>query len=92
LLRLILPALLFSALIHDLDHPGVPNATLVSEKTTLASNYNNQSVAEQFSIDLGWGLWMRDEYKELRAAVCGDQDGLSRFRQLVVNVSVHGYP
>lgn len=88
MLRLVSTALIFAALIHDLDHPGVPNSTLVFEKTPLAAQYGNKSVAEQNSIDLGWDLWMRDEYKDLRAAICADQKGVVRFRQLVVNVSV----
>ena len=38
-------ACVFSALIHDLDHPGVPNAQLVKEGTDLAVAYNQQSIA-----------------------------------------------
>ena len=45
-------ACVFSALIHDVDHTGVPNTTLVSEQTGLASKYTNRSVAEQNSVDL----------------------------------------
>jgi 3'5'-cyclic nucleotide phosphodiesterase len=40
-------AVVFAALIHDLDHPGVPNATLAQEKTRLARVYNNRSISEQ---------------------------------------------
>jgi hypothetical protein len=40
-------AVVFSAIIHDVDHPGVPNAQLVKEKSMLAQSYNNASVAEQ---------------------------------------------
>jgi hypothetical protein len=38
-----------SALIHDLDHQGIPNMVLVQEKSPLALQYNNKSVAEQNS-------------------------------------------
>ena len=38
------------ALIHDVDHTGLPNSVLVAEKTPLATTYNNRSVAEQNSI------------------------------------------
>ena len=41
-----------SALIHDADHAGVPNAALVKEGTQVAKQYNNKSVAEQNSVDL----------------------------------------
>ena len=47
-----------SALIHDADHAGVPNAALVKEGTQVAKQYNNKSVAEQNSVDLAVrGAW-----------------------------------
>jgi 3'5'-cyclic nucleotide phosphodiesterase len=55
-------AVVFAALIHDLDHPGVPNATLAQEKTRLARIYNNRSISEQVctSVALGDGMaWNR---------------------------------
>ena len=44
-------AVVFSAVIHDADHPGVPNAQLVKEKTRNAQFYK-KSRAEQNSVDL----------------------------------------
>lgn len=44
-------AVTLSALIHDVDHSGVPNAQLVKEHTSLAAAYNNKSVAEQNSVE-----------------------------------------
>eukprot|EP00980_Cylindrotheca_fusiformis_P017838 scaffold5650_cov121-Cylindrotheca_fusiformis.AAC.6 len=41
-------AVVFSAIIHDVDHPGVPNAQLVKENTRCAQIYK-KSVAEQKS-------------------------------------------
>lgn len=76
----------FSALIHDLDHEGVPNFTLVNENSPLAEKYKGKSVAEQNSVDLAWGLLMNDDYKNLRSCVCGDAEEFARFRQLVINV------
>jgi 3'5'-cyclic nucleotide phosphodiesterase len=38
-----------AALIHDVDHQGIPNFVLVQEKSPLAAKYNNKSVAEQNS-------------------------------------------
>jgi class 3 adenylate cyclase len=78
-------AVAFSALIHDADHPGIPNAVLVKEKTPLAIRYNNKSVAEQNSVDLAWKLLMSDDYKDLRACLCPSEPELMHFRQLVVN-------
>ncbi len=37
-------AVVFSALIHDVDHQGVPNTQLVKENTSVANVYKNKSV------------------------------------------------
>ena len=78
-------ACVFSALIHDVDHAGVPNTQLVNENIKLAQRYDAKSVAEQNSIDLAWELLMKDEYNELRNAICATNSEFTRFRQLVVN-------
>ena len=78
-------ACVLSALIHDADHPGVPNATLVKEGTDVAKHYNNKSVAEQNSVDLCWNLLMDSDYTDLRNAIYETDSELKRFRQLVVN-------
>jgi len=77
-------AVVFSAIIHDVDHPGVPNVQLVKEKTRNAQIYR-KSVAEQNSVDLAWEMLMQDEYRELRACIYQTEEDLKRFRQLVVN-------
>lgn len=76
----------FSALIHDVDHQGVPNSVLVKEESPLAAKYNAKSVAEQNSVDLAWSLLVSDEYEKLRKCICGTEQEFRRFRQLVVNV------
>ena len=78
-------ACVFSALIHDVDHPGVPNTQLVKEDTHLARKYCNKSIAEQNSVDLAWGILMSDDYMDLRNTICACEDEYRRFRQLVVN-------
>ncbi|KAL3929007.1 MAG: hypothetical protein SGBAC_012399 [Bacillariaceae sp.] len=77
-------AVVFSAIIHDVDHPGVPNTQLVKENTRNAQIYR-KSVAEQNSVDLAWEMLMQDEYHELRACIYQTEEDLKRFRQLVVN-------
>ena len=62
-------ACVFSALIHDLDHSGVPNAQLAKENSELSNMYNNKSIAEQNSVDLAWQVLMSDNYKELRTKI-----------------------
>jgi len=76
---------LFSALIHDVDHSGVPNSQLVKENTTTATRYKSRSVAEQHSIAVAWSLLMQPCYKELRECIYRTQAEFDRFRQLVVN-------
>ena len=36
-------AVVLAALIHDVDHPGVPNTQLVKEETEMAKRYKNKS-------------------------------------------------
>jgi 3'5'-cyclic nucleotide phosphodiesterase len=78
-------ACVFSALIHDVDHSGVPNTQLVTENIELADLYNGKSVAEQNSIDLAWKLLMKDDYMELRRTIFHTKSEVVRFRQLLVN-------
>jgi len=78
-------AVVFSALLHDVDHLGVPNSQLIKEGIDIAALYNNKSVAEQNSIDLAWALLMLDRFEVLRRAIYTTKAELKRFRQLVVN-------
>jgi hypothetical protein len=78
-------ACVFSAMIHDVNHPGVPNAVLVKEEAEIAKIYKNKSVAEQNSVDIAWNMLMEPRYEELRKCIYSTQEELDRFRQLVVN-------
>ena len=78
-------ACVFSALIHDADHPGVPNSQLVKEGTEMAKTYEGKSVAEQNSINLAWNILLEEKYHELRKSICRTQCEATRFRQLVIN-------
>ena len=80
-------AVVFSALIHDVDHTGVPNATLVQENAKIAELYKQKSVAEQNSVDLAWDMLMDPKYSALQNVIYTNSSELERFRQLVVNVS-----
>ena len=75
----------FSALIHDVDHSGVPNVTLIKENPELAEIYRSQSVAEQNSVDLAWSLLEQPKYTDLRNCIYATDAELVRFRQLVIN-------
>jgi len=78
-------ACVFSALIHDVDHTGVPNAQLVKENSPIAALYKGKSVAEQNSFDISWDLLMEPAYKNLRRTIYCTASEFKRFRQLVVN-------
>jgi 3'5'-cyclic nucleotide phosphodiesterase len=79
-------AIVFSALIHDVDHPGVSNAQLVVEQDALSSTYNGRSVAEQNSIDVAWNVLMQPEYEDLQSCIFATPSEYARFRQIVVNI------
>jgi class 3 adenylate cyclase len=74
-------AVVFSALIHDVDHTGLPNARLVTERAPVAVMYDSKSVAEKNSIAIAWEFLMQPEFNELRACI-GE---LERFYELVTN-------
>jgi class 3 adenylate cyclase len=79
-------ALVFSGLIHDVDHIGVSNVQLAKEQPELAAHYRNKSVAEQNSLDIAWDLLMDDRFKKMREYIFETQTELLRFRQLIVNM------
>jgi hypothetical protein len=78
-------AVILCALIHDIDHSGVSNTQLLKEKSPLVYLYQQKSVAEQNSFDIGWDLLMEDGYKNLRRAIYTTTGEFKRFRQLTVN-------
>ena len=45
-------ALVFSALIHDVDHQGVSNLQLSKEEPEMGEHYHQKSIAEQNSLDV----------------------------------------
>jgi 3'5'-cyclic nucleotide phosphodiesterase len=78
-------AILFSAIIHDIDHRGVSNIQLLNEQPGMAARYKNKSVAEQNSLDIAWKLLMSDSFAELRSCIFENKEEMRRFRQVVVN-------
>lgn len=78
-------AVVFSALVHDVDHSGVPNEQLAKENPEMAELYRNKSIAEQNSVDLAWDLLNDGKYRELQHCIATTQEERKRFRQLVVN-------
>ena len=79
-------AIVFSALIHDVDHRGVSNAQLMKEDEKMAALYRNKSVAEQNSLDLAWSLLMESKFNEIRCYLFATPTEIYRFRQVIVNM------
>ena len=79
-------AIVFSALIHDVDHRGVSNNQLGKEEKQMAALYKNKSIAEQNSLDIAWDLLMSPDFTQLRQAIFVDEADLMRFRQTIVNI------
>ena len=75
----------FGALIHDLDHSGVPNAQLIKEESVLVSVYDHRSMAEQNSLCMAWDLLFNEQFRELRSNICPTEEEMRRFRQLLIN-------
>jgi 3'5'-cyclic nucleotide phosphodiesterase len=78
-------AIIFSALIHDVAHPGVSNAQLIKENNPMARKYNELSVAEQNSVTLAWDLLMQPRFTEFRNTIMSNEIECRQFRQLLVN-------
>ena len=76
-------ALLFAALIHDVDHQGVTNAQLVQEQHVLAHHYPIGSIAERHSLTVALQLWQQPDFRDLRDFVCPNQTVALRFQEIV---------
>jgi class 3 adenylate cyclase len=78
-------AVVFSALVVDVDHRGVPNEQLIKERDALALKYKNKSVVQQNSIKLAWETLKEDGFEDLRDCIYQGDTERYRFRQLVAN-------
>ena len=77
--------LVLASVVHDVDHSGKPNETLVNEMDPVAIKYKGRSVAEQNSLDICWNLLMKDEHKALRRTIYQNDSDLFRFREYLVH-------
>ena len=79
-------AVAFCGLIHDADHPGVPNTQLIKEDPVLGSRFHERSVAEQNSLMQCFDLLTQDSYSTLRSVLfASNTNDQERFKQIVVN-------
>lgn len=77
-----------SALIHDMDHSGVPNARLLEENHPLAQEYQGKSIAENNSIAVAWDLLMQPSFDAFRACIAPTGKELIRFRKVMVTTTL----
>jgi len=79
-------AIVFSALVHDVDHFGVPNTQLAKEKPAVAAKYQNRSLAEQTSVNLALEQLHQEVFHDLRACIFPSRKEFIRFRKMVINI------
>lgn len=75
-------AIVFAALAHDVDHPGVSNTQLAKEGTTAGGSAC--SVAEQNSASITWKLFLQSSFKDLRRSIYTSVEELERFRHVMI--------
>lgn len=64
-------ALVFAALIHDVEHPGIPNRQLSAEDDDLAILYSDTSIAEQHSLHVGFQQLLQPHYSDMKQILAG---------------------
>lgn len=79
-------ALLFSALIHDAGHTGISNMQLSKERNELSLVYNDQSIAEQYSISQSFMLLYSDRFTNLLNFIAPTIEIKRKFRRLVIEI------
>lgn len=79
-------AMVLSALIHDVDHRGIPNRQLALEDEDLAIKYNDQSIAENESLFIGFSELLKSKYGKLRKVIFPERSDYRRFRGACVNL------
>lgn len=78
--------MVFSALIHDVEHQGIPNRQLALEDDALAIQYNDQSIAEMRSTFIGFSELLKPDYESLRKVIFPVKEDYLRFRSAVINL------
>jgi hypothetical protein len=81
-------AFVFAAIIHDVDHQGVPNARLVVEKDPIAIQYDGKSVAEKHSIKVAFRTLNEREFDEFSSVVFQSPDDRLHMHHIVTNLVI----
>jgi len=75
-------AILISASVHDVGHPGHNNHFEINTESTLAVTYNDVSVLENMHICLAWDLLKKPQYNFLSKL---DSTQRKRFRKVMID-------
>jgi hypothetical protein len=79
-------AVVYAALIHDVDHSGVSNEQLVKEGARIAGIYENKSVAENHSFNMSWQYLVGGDFPDLVDCICCSIPAeLDRFCSILMN-------
>lgn len=78
--------MIFSAIIHDVDHRGIPNRQLELDDEDLAMQFNDQSIAENHSLFLSFVEIKKETYQNLRSVIFPDKKDYKRFRAACINL------
>ena len=89
-------AISFAALLHDVDHKGLPNATLVAEHDPLTEKYGDpkclSSYAEWNSADIGLNLLLREQFSELYSLISDQPKFCDTVRNLILCTDIASKP
>lgn len=69
-----------------LSHGVSSKNCLQVEDDRLAVLYNDQSIAENWSVYIAFSELLQDDFKDLREAIFPDKDEYRRFRKMVINL------
>jgi hypothetical protein len=78
--------MIFSAIVHDVDHRGLPNRQLALEDEDLAMKYNDQSIAENNSLYIAFLELRKQKYDTLRKIIFPQRKDYRRFRMAAINL------
>jgi len=81
-------AFVFAAMIHDVDHQGVPNTRLAFESDPIVELHGALSVAEKHSIKVAFRTLSESGFDEFRSIVFESPDDQLQMHHIVSNVVV----
>lgn len=81
-------AFVFAAIIHDVDHQGVPNTRLVLENDPLVEHHGKSSVAEKHSIEVAFRTLSESDFDVFRSVIFESPADQFQMQCIVTNVVI----